>query len=69
MVALIHSPRAGHRFAELAKDRSTIAIAAISEAAAAAAGDGWQSVAAAGQPSDEALLALAARLCNKPALQ
>jgi uroporphyrinogen-III synthase len=69
MVALIHSPRAGHRFAELAMDRSTIAIAAISEAAASAVGDGWQSVAAAGQPSDESLLALAARLCNKPALQ
>jgi uroporphyrinogen-III synthase len=50
-------------------DRSTIAIAAISEAAASAVGDGWQSVAAAGQPSDESLLALAAQLCNKPALQ
>jgi uroporphyrinogen-III synthase len=66
-VALIHSPRAARRFAELIKDRGRIAIAAISPAAAAAAGAGWESVNAPDQPSDEALLALAARLCNKPA--
>jgi uroporphyrinogen-III synthase len=66
-VALIHSPRAGHRFAELAKDRGKIAIAAISEAAAEAAGAGWAEVITASEPNDEALLALAARLCNKPA--
>jgi len=65
-VALIHSPRAGQRFAELVSDRANIVVAAISPAAAAAAGDGWKSVEAADQPSDEALLALAARLCNKP---
>ena len=65
-VALIHSPRAGKRFAELASDRASIAIAAISRAAADAAGKGWKSVDVADQPSDEALLALAARLCNKP---
>lgn len=65
-VALIHSPRAGRRFAELIGERSSIAVAAISAAAAEAAGAGWKTVAAAGQPSDEALLALAARLCNKP---
>ena len=64
-VVLIHSPRAGRRFAELVSDRSSIAIAAISPAAAAV-GDGWKSVDVAHQPSDEALLALAARLCNKP---
>ena len=65
-VALIHSPRAGRRFAELVSDRSGICIAAISEAAAEAAGDGWRAVETAEQPTDDALLALAARLCDKP---
>jgi len=63
-VALIHSPRAGRRFAELVSDKASIAIAAISRAAADAAGQGWMSVAVADSPSDDALLALAARLCN-----
>jgi uroporphyrinogen-III synthase len=48
------------------KDRGDILIAAISPAAAEAAGVGWGVVEAAGEPSDDALLALAARLCNKP---
>lgn len=65
-IALIHSPRAGRRFAELINNRYRTAIAAISKATAEAAGYGWRSVAVADQPSDEALLALAARLCNKP---
>jgi uroporphyrinogen-III synthase len=68
-VALIHSPRAGKRFAALAEeaglDRRSIGIAAISAAAAAAVGRGWTTVQAAPEPSDEALLALAERLCNK----
>lgn len=68
-VALIHSPRAGERFARLVDElgiaRATIAIAAISGAAAAAAGGGWASVEAAESPDDDALLALAERLCNK----
>jgi uroporphyrinogen-III synthase len=68
-VALIHSPRAGRRFAELVQDRSGIAVAAISPAAAEAVGGGWDAVETAGAPNDEALLALAARLCNKPATQ
>lgn len=68
-VALVHSPRAGRRFAELVDDRSGIAIAAISPAAAEAAGTGWECVEAAELPSEDALLALAARLCNKPAAQ
>jgi uroporphyrinogen-III synthase len=66
-VALVHSPRAGRRFAELVKDRSTVAIAAISRAAAERTGTGWESVETADVPTDDALLALAARLCNKPA--
>lgn len=65
-VALVHSPRAGRRLSELvAANRSTIVIAAISPAAAEAVGEGWECVEVAAQPSDDALLALAARLCNK----
>jgi uroporphyrinogen-III synthase len=63
-VALIHSPRAGQRFAELVPDRGAIAIAAISAAAASAVGTGWRAVEAATTPEDDALLALAERLCN-----
>jgi len=67
-VALIHSPRAARRFAELVENRGSIAIAAISDAAGQAAGEGWEKVETASDPTDAALLALAARLCNKPAL-
>jgi uroporphyrinogen-III synthase len=66
IVALIHSPRSGRRFAALVEQRSGVAIAAISPAAADAVGGGWESVDAADVPNDDALLALAARLCNKP---
>jgi uroporphyrinogen-III synthase len=65
-VALVHSPAAGRRLAELVENRAEISIAAISPAAAGAVGSGWKSVEAAAEPSDEALLALAARLCNNP---
>jgi len=65
-IALIHSPRAGRRFAELAPNRQSIAIAAISQAAADAVGIGWKAITVAAQPNDEALLVLASRLCNKP---
>ena len=63
-VLAVHSPRAGRRLAELVRERSRLAVAAISAAAAEACGSGWQRVEAASQPSDEALLALAARLCE-----
>ncbi|HEX8240618.1 MAG TPA: uroporphyrinogen-III synthase [Allosphingosinicella sp.] len=63
-VAMIHSARAGARFAELAGDRDAIAVAAISPAAAAAAGEGWAAKAVAKAPRDQALLELAAKLCN-----
>lgn len=66
-MALIHSPEAGRRLAQLIIDKERIAIVAISKAAADAAGSGWAMVEAAPKPSDEALLALASRLCNKPA--
>jgi uroporphyrinogen-III synthase len=63
-IALIHSPRAGRLFAELVRDRAGIAIAAISANAAEAAGEGWRLKAVAEAPRDQALLELAARLCN-----
>lgn len=64
LVVAVHSPRAGKRLAELASRRGQTAIAAISEAAAAACGSGWERVEAAGEPDDNSLLALAARLCH-----
>lgn len=61
--ALLHSARAAARLAELcaahAMDRSTIALAAISPAAAAAAGAGWAGIAIAAQPDDTSLIAAA----------
>lgn len=66
--AAVHSPRAGKRLAELIDqagvDRSAVRIAAISEAAASAAGSGWEACEVAETPDDGALLALAARLCD-----
>lgn len=64
-VVLVHSPRAGRRLAQLAPDPRDVAIAAISQAAANACGTGWQLVTVATEPSDRALLALAASLCEK----
>jgi uroporphyrinogen-III synthase len=67
-VVAIHSPRAASHLAELADEeglrREKVAIAAISEEAAEAAGTGWLTVKAAAEPKDSALLALAASLCN-----
>ena len=63
-VALVHSPRAGARLADLARNRSATAIAAISAAAARACGDGWRSLDWPPSPNDADLLALAARLCQ-----
>ena len=67
-LALLHSPRAAAHFAMLvdaaAIPRAGVRIAAISAAAAQAAGDGWAQKAAAPRPSDEALLELAAKLCE-----
>ncbi len=67
-VALVHSPRAARRLAELVPEgkRQELAIAAISREAAEAAGSGWAGVEAAEAPNDDAQLALAERLCNKP---
>jgi uroporphyrinogen-III synthase len=67
-VALLHSPRAAKRFIELVGEdsRGAIKLAAISPEAADAAGQGWALVEAADSPNDDALLALAERLCNNP---
>ena len=67
-LALVHSPRAGRLLGELADAaglrRGSIRIAAISPAAAEAAGEGWALKAVAAAPRDQALLELAAKLCN-----
>lgn len=63
-VALIHSPRAAARLAALIEDRTAIRIAAISRAAADAAGPGWDTIAVAPRPDDDALIAVAAALAD-----
>jgi uroporphyrinogen-III synthase len=61
---LVHSPRAAAVFARLVDDRRRIRLALISAAAADAAGEGWAEKAVAARPRDEALLEVAAKLCN-----
>ncbi|TKD51806.1 uroporphyrinogen-III synthase [Sphingomonas baiyangensis] len=68
-VALVHSPRAGARLAELVDRhgpaRRQVAIAAISDRAAAACGAGWQTMTVADRPADAALVAAAAMLIDR----
>lgn len=67
-VALIHSPRAAarlrHVLAEAGVAPSTLRLAAISPAAAEAAGGGWDALAVASVPTDPALVAAAIRLAD-----
>ncbi len=65
-VVLVHSPRAAARLAELVETeaRKRVALVAISANAAEAAGRGWEEVAIAAEPRDEALLEAAAHLCR-----
>ena len=67
-VVLVHSPRAARRLADLIDrvgiDRRTVRLAAISAAAAQAAGDDWDRIAAAATPDDAALAALARALAD-----
>lgn len=69
-VALVHSARAGMRLAaELARHQvppASIRIAAISRKAAIAAGPGWDSIAVAASPDDDALIAAARALVIDP---
>lgn len=64
-VALVHSPAAGRRLAEVSVARERVRVAAISPAAAAACGAGWEHCWAADAPNDPALLSLAAKLCKE----
>jgi len=68
-LVLLHSVRAAHLFGELFDaarlDRGRLMIAGLSPAICAAAGVGWAGVASAPMPDDEALLAIAARLCDQ----
>ena len=67
-VVLVHSARAARRVADLIDragiDRRTVRIAAISAAAADAAGGDWERVTAAAVPEDAALIALARTLAD-----
>ena len=63
-IALLHSPRAARLLAALVGERGQVPIAAISARTGRAAGEGWRSVAVAARPRDEALLELAAKLCQ-----
>ncbi len=62
-VILIHSPRAGRRIAALCPENAHLNAVAISPHAAKACGDGWRTLVAAADPTDDAMLALAADLC------
>jgi uroporphyrinogen-III synthase len=68
-IALLHSARAAATFTRLLDAagiaRGTVAIAAISQAARAAAGAGWRAAIVADRPRDAALLAAAAKLCDQ----
>lgn len=70
-LALLHSPRAMMTFGRLCDEagmvRASISIAAISAVAATAAGPGWARTLWAAEPRDQALLELAAKLCNSAA--
>ena len=65
-ICLMHSPRAAARFADLCNaqdiEKSQISIVAISEAAARAAGPGWERVAIAANPRDDDMLQIASEL-------
>lgn len=65
-VILVHSARAGERLAALVPDdrRALASLVAISADAASTAGTGWEMVAIAPEPRDEAILQEAMRLCR-----
>lgn len=67
-VVLLHSGEAARHFAwqcdRVGIDRRRISLAAIGPRVAAAAGDGWRTVAWAALPADAALLALAGEMCQ-----
>jgi uroporphyrinogen-III synthase len=71
-VVLLHSPRAATLFGQMVDaeglERSAIPVAAFSSAVLDAAGVGWAATAVAPSPNDDALLAIAAQLCDQDAV-
>jgi uroporphyrinogen-III synthase len=71
-LVLLHSARAAAQLAEITGaggvDRSRIALVAISAAVGRAVGEGWADVAIAAEPSDSAVIALAAAHANTRAI-
>lgn len=66
-VALVHSPRAGARLAELVstESRQDIALVAISPTALEGCGSGWMEKHAAAVPEDAVMLVMALQICDK----
>ena len=62
--ALIHSARAAQHFAARCPAPAQVDIIAISPPVARAAGPAWHSITTAAEPTDNAMLALAAMLCD-----
>lgn len=69
-LVLLHSAEAARHFAAECDvnglDRRQISLAALAPRVAEAAGTGWGRIETAAQPSDTALLALAAEMCQTP---
>lgn len=63
-VALVQSARAARRLGEIADDRGTIALVAVSEAVAEAAGSGWERIVVTHEPSTEAMIDAALALAD-----
>ena len=63
-VALVQSARAARRLGEIVSDRGGIALVAVSEAAAMAAGDGWERILVPPAPSSEAMIDAALALAD-----
>lgn len=63
-VALVQSARAAVRLGEIVEDRGGIALVAISEAVAQAAGPGWERIAVSPAPSSEAMIDAALALAD-----
>ena len=71
-VAAVHSGLAAQRFTRECErwgiDRAGVAIAVLAPRIAAQAGNGWAAVATADKVDETALLALAAQMCQTPAI-
>jgi uroporphyrinogen-III synthase len=67
-LVLLHSAAAARHFAaecdRLGVARGAVGLAALGPRIAAAAGEGWHGVRAAGEPREAALLALAREMCQ-----